>query len=302
MKNKRVVHTVDTQIRQLPVRLIDPSLYGIREQRTISLKPSVRKLGILQPITVREKDGRFQVIFGDGRLQEAKSSGLKTIPAIIRNCSEKEALLIHLTENFARENFSPLEEAKAYELLKKELGWTVRQIAGFLGQSRKKSVIAERMKLNKLPSEVKAHIKSGRLTISHIELLQRSVPVNSLPEEANYVAKEELSIEETDAYLKSQEPVYRIHEAGKQLATEPAPAAARLDPTPCVKLRESKITGKVEKPFSSDALSLTTRGGQEVELFHAMREALRELSLGDELEVTVKIFAPVKPLNSVEVS
>jgi ParB family chromosome partitioning protein len=300
LKNKSTVHTVDTQTRQLPVRLIDPSPYGIREQRTISLKPSVRKFGILQPITVREKDGRFQVIFGDGRLQEAKLSGLKTVPAIVRNCGEKDALLIHLTENLARENFSPLEEGKAYELLKKELGWTVRQIAGFLGQRRKKSVIAERMKLNKLPSEVKDHIKTGRLTISHIELLQRSVPENSLPEEAEYVAKEELSIEETDAYLKSQEPVYRIHEAGKQFNTEPVPAAASPGPAPFVKLHEFKITGKVEKPFSSDALSLTTRGGQEVEFFHAMREALRELSLGDELEVTVKIFAPAKSPNSLE--
>ena len=107
LKNKGVVHTVDTQIRQLGVRLIDPSPYGIREQRTISLKPSVRRFGILQPITVCEKDGRFQVVFGDGRLQEAKLSGFKTVPAIIRSCSQKEALLIHLTENLARENFSP---------------------------------------------------------------------------------------------------------------------------------------------------------------------------------------------------
>lgn len=122
------------------------------------------------------KGERFQVIFGDGRLQEAKDSGLKTVPAIIRNCDEKEALLIHLTENFVRENFSPLEEAKAFELLKKEQGWTVRQIAEFLGQRRKKSFVAGRMKLNKLPGEVKDHIKSGRLTVSHIELLQRSVP------------------------------------------------------------------------------------------------------------------------------
>ena len=68
--------------------------------------------------------------------------------------------------------------------------------------------------------------------------------------------RKKLSIEETDAYLKSQEPVYRIHQLGKQLATEPTPAAASPDPTPCVKLRESKITGKVEKPFSSDELSL----------------------------------------------
>lgn len=278
-RNARRVHTVDAPVRQLEVRLVDPSSYGIRGNRTVSLKESVKRLGILQPITVREKGKRFQVIFGDGRLQEAKSSRLKTIPAIIRNCSEKEALLIHLTENLARENFSPLEEAKAYGLLKKELGWGARRIAEFLGQRRKKSVIAERMKLNKLPGEVKAHIKSGRLTISHIELLQRSVPQNSLPEEANYVAKEELSIEETDAYLKSQEPVYRIHQLGKQLNTEPTPPAASPDPTPCVKLHESKISGKVEKPFSSDTLSLTTRGGQQVELFQAMREALRNCPL-----------------------
>lgn len=102
-KQRLSVHSVDTPIQNLPLRLIDPSPYAIREKRTLTLQPTVKRLGILEPIMVRKsKAGRYQVVFGDGQLKEAKALGLKTIPSILRNCNDQEALLIHLTENLAR--------------------------------------------------------------------------------------------------------------------------------------------------------------------------------------------------------
>jgi ParB family chromosome partitioning protein len=277
--------------------MISANPSGIRESRTINLRSSIKKLGILQPIMVRRKSDGYEVIFGDGRLAAAKAEGRKTIPCFVRECNDNDALLLHLTENLARENLTPLEEAKAYELLQNRFKWSIRDIAEFLGHRKEKSVIATRIKLTKLPDDVKEAVKSGKLTVSHVELIQKKVPSKFLEDEAKYVADQELSLEETEAYLTSQDPIYKIHETQNE---EPENkhaigSAKREPPVSFFKLHESRIRGRVESDFKLENLELTTGQGKRIQLSQEIREALRKVSVGDEVEVVVTLWAAPKP-------
>ena len=292
------VHGVDTnELKAIPIQLIDSSPFGIRDSRSVNLRTSMKRLGILQPITVRKKNNRYEVVFGDGRLIAAKAEGRKTIPCFIRDCDDNEALLLHLTENLARENLTPLEEGKAFELLQEKFGWSVREISEFLGHHKEKSVIASRIKMNKLPDDIKEDLKSHKLTVSQVELIQQIVPPKFLHEEAKYIAEKSMSHEETEAYLISQEPMYKIHRAqtGGPLVTENREVNPAKPDTPVsFKVHEFRITGKIESDFQLENLELTIGPEKRIRLFQEIREALRKISAGDEVEVTVTIWAAAR--------
>ena len=157
-----LVHVAVGSIRpnsRQPRRRVDAEGVG-------GLADSVRSQGVIQPIVVRpDGDGTYELIAGERRWRAAKSAGLATIPAVVRETDDRDSLLIALVENVARENLSPVEEARAYVVLQDEFGLSLGDVAERVGHS--KPAVSNRMRLLDLPEDVLALVERGALTEGH---------------------------------------------------------------------------------------------------------------------------------------
>jgi ParB family chromosome partitioning protein len=135
-------------------------------ESTAALAESVRAQGLVQPVVVRSRPaGGFELIAGERRLRAAKEAGLETIPALVRETGDRDALLLGLVENVAREQLTPVEEARAYALLIDEFDLALGEIAERVGRS--KPSVSNRMRLLDLPEDVLAMLERGELTEGH---------------------------------------------------------------------------------------------------------------------------------------
>ena len=135
-------------------------------ESTAALAESVRAQGLVQPVVVRSRPaGGFELIAGERRLRAAREAGLETIPALVRETGDRDALLLGLVENVAREQLTPVEEARAYALLIDEFDLALGEIAERVGRS--KPSVSNRMRLLDLPEDVLAMLERGELTEGH---------------------------------------------------------------------------------------------------------------------------------------
>jgi ParB family transcriptional regulator, chromosome partitioning protein len=146
------------------------------EELLQDLTTSIEAVGVLQPIVVRPTGGRFQVVMGERRVRAAEAAGLERIPAIVRTTEDDFLLRDALLENIHREDLTPIEEAAAYEQLLADFAITQEELAGRLGRSR--SVIANTMRLLRLPASVQRRIAAGTLSAGHgVAILRLEDPV-----------------------------------------------------------------------------------------------------------------------------
>ena len=130
------------------------------------LADSVRSQGVIQPVVVRRREaGGFELIAGERRWRAAREAGLPTIPAIVRDADDRDTLLLALVENVAREDLSPVEEARACALLTDEFGLSLGEISERVGRS--KPSVSNRMRLLDLPDDVLAMVERGELSEGH---------------------------------------------------------------------------------------------------------------------------------------
>ncbi len=128
-----------------------------------NLVTSIKAHGILQPITVTEKDdGGYELIAGERRFRASQIAGLATVPALVRVATEQEKLELALIENIQRENLNPIEEAFAYSRLIEEFGLTQQQVAEQVGKSR--PVITNTIRLLNLPDVIQKALMDGKLS------------------------------------------------------------------------------------------------------------------------------------------
>jgi len=135
------------------------------EEKLLSLAESIKKQGLMQPIVVSLSGDKYQLIAGERRLRAARLAKIGKIPAIIRKASDEEKFELSLIENLQRENLNPIEEANAYRRLGEEFGLTQEQLAERLG--KKRPVIANTLRLLKLPAEIKNLVIGGALSEGH---------------------------------------------------------------------------------------------------------------------------------------
>ena len=151
------------EIRQIPVSAIQPNPYQPRrdfdEEGLQELAGSISEKGVLQPITVRDMDQGFQLVAGERRWRAAQIAGLREIPALIRELSDREVMEIALIENLQREDLNPIEEAEAYQVLMREFELTQEQVAKAVGKGR--PTIANRLRLLRLPEIVRRWVSGG---------------------------------------------------------------------------------------------------------------------------------------------
>jgi len=139
------------------------------EEKLNDLKASVKEKGVLQPILVRKKEGRYEVVAGERRLRAARALELEEVPAIIKEVTDQEAFVIALVENIQREELNPIEEAEAYQKLIEEFGYTQETVAQSVGKDR--STVSNLLRILKLPVEIKKSVYDGDLSVGHARAL-----------------------------------------------------------------------------------------------------------------------------------
>jgi ParB family chromosome partitioning protein len=160
----------EPELAQLPVETIHPNPRQPRKrfdsEAMSGLADSIRAEGIVQPVLVRSRaQGGFELIVGERRWRAAREAGIGTIPAVIREAGDRESLLLGLVENVAREQLSPVEEARAYAVLMDEFELSLGEIAERVGRS--KPSVSNRLRLLDLPADVLAMLERGELSEGH---------------------------------------------------------------------------------------------------------------------------------------
>jgi ParB family chromosome partitioning protein len=161
-------------VREIPIEAIDRNPYQTRgkvdEEALNELAASIRVSGVVQPIVVRPfGEGRYQIIAGERRWLASQRAGKSTIPAVVRQASDEQAMEITIIENLQREDLNPIEQARAYERLSRDFGLTQEQMAQRTGKDR--TSVANFLRLLKLPVEAIVAIEDGRMSFGHGKVL-----------------------------------------------------------------------------------------------------------------------------------
>ena len=173
----------------MDIHLIRPGKYQPRrrfdDEQLASLIDSVKTKGIIQPLVIRpiELDGRqvYEIIAGERRWRAARTLGLATVPVVIKNFDDKEALETAIIENIQRDDLTPIEEAEAYQRLMSEFNYTQEEFARSIGKSR--SHVANMLRLMNLPENIKELINEGKISAGHARTLIKAPNMEEMVEE-----------------------------------------------------------------------------------------------------------------------
>ncbi len=188
------------RVQRLPLEGIRPCPFQPRKdfapEALQELADSIKAQGIIQPLIVRPHDGFFELIAGERRWRAAQLLGLKDVPAIVREADDASVLELALIENLQREDLNPLEEALGYSRLIEQFQLRQEDVAGKVGKSR--AVVANSLRLLKLPAEVQNHVRDERLSVGHAKvILGLSTPAEQLLA-AQRVIKSNLNVRQTE--------------------------------------------------------------------------------------------------------
>ena len=166
------------------------------------LASSIRKLGLVQPITVREAaDGRFQLIAGERRLRAARMAGLTHVPAYIRTADDQAMLELALVENIQREDLDSIEVAISFQRLIEECKLTQEQLSSRVGKQR--STISNYLRLLRLPAEIQLGIRNRQLTMGHARTLVNIEDPKTQIEVYYRIIDNDLSVRQTEELVRS---------------------------------------------------------------------------------------------------
>jgi ParB family chromosome partitioning protein len=164
------------------------------EEKLLELTSSIKKHGVLSPILVRELGlNKFEVIAGERRLRASKKAGIKTIPCLVDQKKDQDALESALIENLQREDLNAVEEARGYDRLKREFGLTQDEVAMSTGKAR--STIANSIRLLSLPAKVLDLLSAGQIEKGHAKLLASLEPKDAEEAAANII-KNKLTVKD----------------------------------------------------------------------------------------------------------
>ena len=160
-------------VESISVDLIDPNPRQPRRSFDMDalagLAQSVKEHGVVQPILVRRKDGRYELVAGERRLRAAEMVGLVQVPAIVGDFEDRDAMEVALIENLQREDLDPIEEATALQRLRDDFGLTQEELSTKLGKSR--PAIANSLRLLSLEKEIRDDVSRGTISAGHARAL-----------------------------------------------------------------------------------------------------------------------------------
>ena len=174
---------------------------GFDEAKLDELAASVKASGVVQPIVVRpEKGGRYTLITGERRWLASQKAGKATIPAIVREVPDVQAMEMTIVENLQRADLNPIEQAHAFDRLSREFKLTQEQMAERTGKDR--ASVANFLRLLKLPEDVQMHVESGELTFGHARALL-ALPPDQISMVAWKVVSLHFSVRSTEKYVQN---------------------------------------------------------------------------------------------------
>ena len=166
------------------------------DDKLAELADSIRQNGVLQPILVRRKGQKYEIVAGERRYQASKLAGLKEIPAVVREIDDDKVFQLALIENLQRSDLSPIEEAKGYKQLLTSRSLTQEELAKILSKSR--SAIANTLRLMDLPVEVQHMMEQGLLTAGHARAILAVPSEEGRIKLAKKVVTESLTVRQTE--------------------------------------------------------------------------------------------------------
>lgn len=219
---------VNERLQYFPLDILQPGKYQPRvEMSQVSLDEladSIRSQGLVQPIVVRPvSNGHYEIIAGERRWRASKLAGLDTIPVIVRDVSDRNAIAMALIENIQRENLNPMEEANALFRLREEFSMTHQEAAEAVGRSR--TAVTNLLRLRNLNDDVKRLVENGDLEMGHARTLL-ALDGEKQSETAKYIVEKGLSVRETEQFVR------RMQKPGKTkpiLSTETTDEIAEIE-------------------------------------------------------------------------
>jgi len=247
------------RVFNVPVDDVTPNPYQPRIQMDNEsleeLAASIKEKGVVQPILVRSMGtDKYEIIAGERRFRACKMVGLSEVPAIVKEVSDVEAMVIAITENIQREDLNAVELARAYSALMNEFNLTQEQLAQSVGKSR--PAVANIMRLLQLPQEIQENILSGKISMGHARALLALEQQNLQIELCKKVIELELSVRQTEKMVqkllqqpKQQKIIFRSVEV------EAMESKLRTMLATQVKVRQTGKKGKIEiEYYSTDDL------------------------------------------------
>lgn len=195
-------------LRELPIGNVVPNPYQPRthvdEAGLTELTASIEASGLLQPVIVRPKNGKFELIAGERRWRAIQRLGWAKIPAVIRDVDDQTLLTLALIENLQRDDLNSIDEAAGYQRLGEEFKLPQAEIARLVGRNR--STVANLLRLLKLPDEVKALVQEGKLSEGHARALLAVEKESELLRLAREAAAQGWSVRDTEARARGESP------------------------------------------------------------------------------------------------
>jgi len=191
--------------REIAVDAIDRNPYQTRtrfdEEALNELSQSIAATGVVQPIIVRAlPNGRFQLIAGERRWLASQRAGKQTVPAILREVSNEQAMEMTIVENLQRADLNPMEQARAYDRLGREFKLTQEQMAQRTGKER--ASVANFLRLLRLPEPVQHKVEAGELSFGHARTLLALETPEQILSAAQKVTALSMSVRQTETYVK----------------------------------------------------------------------------------------------------
>lgn len=249
-------------IRRVPLDQVEPCAFQPRRdfapEELEELAESIREQGILQPLIVRERSGKFELIAGERRWRAARLAELSEVPVIVREADDRAVLEMALIENLQREDLNPIEEAEGYRQLADRFGLRQEDVAARVGKSR--VAVANALRLLKLPADLQSHLRNGRLSVGHAKVILGLEMSEKQALAADRVMRDGLNVRQTEDLVARLQT-----RRGAPARPGRTPATGATDPqlaaieeqlrehlgTP-VRLRYRKGRGSVEIQFFSD--------------------------------------------------
>jgi ParB family chromosome partitioning protein len=207
--------------REIPLDEIDPNPFQTRTHvdadQLTELAASITANGGVQPVLVRPlANGRFQLIAGERRWRASQQAGKPTIPAILRQVSDEQAMEITIVENLQRADLNPMEQARAFDRLSREFHMTQEQMAVRTGKDR--ATVANFLRLLRLPSSVQTRVEVGELSFGHARTLLAFEHAEEIEKAAQRIAALSLSVRQTENYVQGL-----LHPEKNKKEAKPAP-------------------------------------------------------------------------------
>ncbi len=168
-----------------------------------ALADSIKQNGLLQPILTRKlENGKYEIVAGERRYRASKKAGLKEIPVFVKTLSDKDVLILSIIENVQREDLTPIEEAKAYQLMISDYKVTQQEVSEAVSKSR--ATVANMIRLLKLPAVVQNYISDLKITAGHGKILLSLENEKDIIRFAEIIVKENISVRELERLIKEE--------------------------------------------------------------------------------------------------